>query len=176
MPSPPDARTRLRYVPALDGLRGIAVAVVLLFHADLSFAQGGHLGVTVFFTLSGFLITSLLLVERQSTGRIDLRRFWGARARRLIPAMLLCFPLVALLVHTSSRPAGDGLLWDATAALAWVANWRFVLDQQTYADLFSLPSPFQHFWSLAVEEQFYVVFPLLVVLALGTAATRPSVP
>lgn len=164
------SRVRLPYVPALDGLRGLAVAAVLLFHADVPGVPGGHLGVTAFFTLSGFLITALLLVERRSTGRIDLRAFWTRRARRLVPAVLVCLVLVAVVVAVSPTPPADDVTWDAVAAAFWVANWRFVLDEQTYADLFALPSPFQHFWSLAVEEQFYLVYPLLFVALLGGAA------
>ena len=166
---------RLPYLRALDGLRGLAVAVVLLFHADVPYVRGGHLGVTAFFTLSGFLITALLLVERTTTGRIHLPSFWARRARRLVPAMLLCFLLVAVVVHLADTPPSDGLVRDAIAAALWAANWRFVVDQQTYGDLFSLPSPFQHFWSLAVEEQFYVVFPLLVVALLGARAAAPRI-
>src|SRR4051812_40918995 len=94
----------LPYLPALDGLRGLAVGAVLLFHADLGLLPGGHLGVSVFFTLSGFLITALLLTERARHDRIDLGRFWRRRARRLVPAMLVCLPLAALVVHASPGP------------------------------------------------------------------------
>jgi peptidoglycan/LPS O-acetylase OafA/YrhL len=163
---------RLPHVPGLNGLRGLAVAAVLLFHAGLTWIRGGQLGVTVFFTLSGFLITSLLLLEKHRTGAIALRAFWGRRARRLVPAMIVCFGLVALVVRLSTTPASEGIGWDAIAAATWTANWRFVLHHQQYADLFSLPSPFQHFWSLAVEEQFYVFFPLLALLVLGRRGTR----
>lgn len=160
----PERRPRLPYVSALDGLRGIAVLAVLLFHADVAWMTGGHLGVSVFFTLSGFLITALLLVEHYGTGTIRLRSFWARRARRLVPAMVLCFGVVAAAVAVSDDVRA-GLLGDAVASMTWVANWRFVLAEHTYADLFAAPSPFQHFWSLAVEEQFYVAFPI-VVLAL----------
>src|SRR4051812_11587735 len=162
---------RLAHIPGLNGLRGLAVAAVLLFHAGLTWVPGGQLGVTVFFTLSGFLITSLLLLEKHRTGAIALRTFWGRRAHRLVPAMLVCFVLVAVVVRLAATPASGGIGWDAVAAATWMANWRFVLHHQQYADLFSLPSPFQHFWSLAVEEQFYVVFPLLAVLVLGRRGT-----
>src|SRR3954470_17655797 len=157
----------LPYLPALDGLRGLAVAAVLLFHADIGLLPGGHLGVSVFFTLSGFLITALLLVERSRDGQIQLARFWRHRARRLVPAMLVCLPLAALVVHQSPGPVRSGVLGDALASAGWVANWRFILHHDTYADLFSAPSPFQHFWSLGVEEQYYVAFPLLLLLVLG---------
>lgn len=153
-------------IPALDGLRGLAVAGVLAFHAGLGWARGGFLGVSLFFTLSGFLICSLLLAEREQHGRVDLRRFWARRARRLLPASLLALLVVLLFGATA---AGEGQLrdlqGDVLAALAYVANWRFVLDGATYADLWAGPSPVQHFWSLAIEEQFYVAFPLLVVAA-----------
>jgi peptidoglycan/LPS O-acetylase OafA/YrhL len=172
VPDDTDKGARLPHVPGLNGLRGLAVAAVLLFHAGLTWIPGGQLGVTVFFTLSGFLITSLLLLEKHRTGAIALRTFWGRRARRLVPAMLVCFALIAVVVRLSATPASSGIGWDAIAAATWTANWRFVLHHQQYADLFSLPSPFQHFWSLAVEEQFYVLFPLLAVAVLGRRATR----
>ena len=158
---------RLAYNPALDGLRGVAVALVLLYHAGVSQARGGYLGVTMFFTLSGFLITALLLVEHDRNGRISLRRFWGRRARRLVPALLLCFPLVAIVVAKSPQAPGHGLMGDAAAGALWFENWRLVLAHQSYADLFSLPSPFQHFWSLAVEEQYYLIFPIIAVVLLA---------
>ena len=167
----PSSGRRLPYLPALDGLRGLAVAAVLLFHSDLGWAEGGHLGVTTFFTLSGFLITALLLVERDRSGRISLGSFWARRARRLVPAMLVCFALIAVVLALTEEALPSGLIGDAVASASWMANWRFILAEGSYADLFATPSPFQHFWSLAVEEQFYVVFPLVVV---GLTAARRS--
>jgi peptidoglycan/LPS O-acetylase OafA/YrhL len=161
------------YEPGLDGLRAIAVAVVLAFHADVPGFSGGFLGVSVFFTLSGFLITSLLLREHDTTGAIALRSFWGRRARRLLPASLLTLALVASVmppmldaVQRARLPA------DLAAAALDVANWRFLLDGQSYADLFAGPSPVLHFWSLAIEEQFYVVFPLVALVVLRRAGRR----
>jgi peptidoglycan/LPS O-acetylase OafA/YrhL len=161
-------------VPALDGLRGLAVAGVLLFHAGFGWAGGGFLGVSIFFTLSGFLITSLLLQERDARGRISLGGFWSRRARRILPAALVALAGIAVYgltvadAHQAARLPGDGL-----SALAEVANWRFVLGDQSYAALFSTPSPVQHFWSLAIEEQFYLVFPLLLVgMTLWTRRSR----
>ena len=154
-----------RHEPALDGLRGLAVLGVVLFHAGFSWAVGGFLGVSTFFTLSGFLITSLLLRERRASGRIDLVAFWGRRARRLLPAALLCLVAVAALAPALATPSQlAGLRGDAWASLLYVANWRFLLDGRSYADLFSAPSPLLHFWSLAIEEQLYVLFPLVVVV------------
>lgn len=163
---------------AFDGLRGVAVVGVLLFHAGATGFGGGFLGVSIFFTLSGFLITSLLLVEHESTGRIALGSFWGRRARRILPAALIALAGVAVYgltvadAHQAARLPADGL-----SALGEVANWRFVLGDQSYAALFSAPSPVQHFWSLAIEEQFYLVFPLIVVatLTLARGARRPLV-
>jgi peptidoglycan/LPS O-acetylase OafA/YrhL len=154
---------RLPYRPALDGLRAIAVIAVLLFHSGFRWARGGFLGVTAFFVLSGFLIGGGLLAESDARGRIDLRRFWTRRARRLVPAALIVISLVLLLASVSRRGMGSGLFGDGVASLGWLANWRFVLSHRSYAGLFAGPSPFQHMWSVAVEEQFYVFLPLLIV-------------
>ena len=121
---------------------------------------------SVFFTLSGFLITSLLLAEQGTTGGVGLRRFWVRRLRRLMPAALACLALIIVLTATVLTTAKDTLRGDVLAALADVANWRFYFSGQSYANLFAVPSPVQHYWSLAIEEQFYLVFPLLVWLIL----------
>jgi peptidoglycan/LPS O-acetylase OafA/YrhL len=152
-------------VGALDGLRGLAVAAVLLYHSQYSWARGGFLGVSAFFTLSGFLITSLLLGQRERG--VPLRRFWGRRARRLLPAAMLAIVFVLLFAATIATNDQLRLLrGDVIATLAYVANWRFYASGQSYAHLFSQPSPVLHFWSLAIEEQFYVVFPLIVALVV----------
>ena len=153
--------------PGLDGLRGLALVIVLLFHGGISWALGGYLGVSMFFTLSGFLITTLLLGEKRSTGRISLTDFWARRARRLLPAAIagLALALVAVRLATpfADRPTALG---DVRAAAFWLANWRFIWQDAVYADVGMLPSPVQHFWSLAIEEQFYLVFPVIAMLAL----------
>lgn len=160
----PDRHPSIPYVPALDGLRGITILCVLLFHAETSWLTGGFLGVSTFFTLSGFLITSLLLVERDATGSIDLRVFWMRRLRRLMPAAVLGIALAAafaLVAGTQSQRArlyGDGL-----SALFYFANFRFLASGNSYWEMFSRPSPLQHYWSLSIEEQFYVVYPLLLL-------------
>jgi peptidoglycan/LPS O-acetylase OafA/YrhL len=150
------------HVPALDGLRGAAVVAVVAFH--FGWLPGGWLGVDAFFTLSGFLITSLLLAEAEAAGdgRIDLRAFWRRRVRRLQPAALVA---VAAIVATAPwwAPAGTGgSVWrEALAALGSVANWQALWAHHPYA-AGTAPSAFEHFWSLAVEEQFYVVWPLVL--------------
>ena len=159
---------RLRHVPALDGLRGLAVAVVVMFHLER--LRGGFLGVDLFFVLSGYLITSLLLVEHGGRGRIDLGRFWSRRARRLLPALFLLMAGVVVLLATVTD-AGDRPLfrWEALATLGYVANWQAMGDDVGYWDMFTQPSPLDHMWSLAIEEQFYLVWPLVVVGLLALA-------
>jgi peptidoglycan/LPS O-acetylase OafA/YrhL len=172
----PVEKETLTYQPALDGLRGLAVAGVLLFHGGFSWAVGGYLGVSTFFTLSGYLITTLLLAEHGRSGTISLKGFWSRRFRRLLPASLLTLAGIVVLfgpfVATADQLAE--LPGDVTAALLDVANWRFILADTSYADLFTAPSPVQHFWSLAIEEQYYLLFPLLTagLLAVGRGSRR----
>ena len=151
--------------PALDGLRAVSVAVVVLYHLDASWMRGGFLGVDAFFVLSGYLITSLLIAERRSTGTTRLGGFWSRRARRLLPAVLV---MIAVVVWYGSgvTPALQlgGLRSDALASIGYVANWRFIDAGRSYFDLLTTPSPFQHLWSLAIEEQFYLVWPLVFLL------------
>ncbi len=170
-----DGRSRLPYVGAWDGLRAVAVLAVLVYHAGFGVGRGGWLGVSTFFTLSGYLITSLLLATRSATGQLSLRAFWARRARRLLPAasagMALALGWTAVLASTEQRSQIAG---DVAAALTYVTNWRYVHTGTSYADLFTRPSPLQHYWSLAIEEQFYLLFPLLVgsVLLLGRLRDR----
>jgi len=165
-------RADATYHPALDGLRALAVTAVLLFHAEIPGAGGGFLGVSTFFTLSGFLITRLLVAELRQSGRVDLGRFWTRRFRRLMPASLLGLTAVLALAHGTIDPTEFGRLrGDVLAALAYVSNWRFMHTEQSYFALFDDPSPVQHFWSLSIEEQFYFLYPLAV---LGLWRRRPE--
>ena len=151
------------HIAALDGLRGLAVIAVLFFHAGK--LQGGFLGVDLFFALSGFLITSLLLTEVDNTGRVRLVAFWGRRFRRLLPAVLLL--LVAVTVITTliaSVPERAATLNDGPWAQAYVANWHAIAGHRDYWASFELPRMFGHLWSLAIEEQFYLVWPIVVGL------------
>ena len=148
---------------ALDGLRLLAVAAVMAFHFGLPHAAGGFLGVDVFFVLSGYLITSLLLTQLER-GRIRVFEFWTRRMRRLIPALLVVLGVVlAWSAIVAPSVARDGLRGDITATLFYVANWHFI-STSTYFASDGVPSPLQHMWSLAVEEQFYLVWPLLLGL------------
>jgi peptidoglycan/LPS O-acetylase OafA/YrhL len=166
--------TGFAYHPALDGVRAVAVLAVLLFHGGVGFLPGGFLGVDAFFVLSGFLITSLLLAEYfgaracrapigSSTGRIRLAAFWARRARRLLPALLVVvvFVLATYRLLVPSNEAGL-LRGDALSTLGYVANWRMIYRGDNYFTVSSNPSPLQHAWSLGIEEQFYLVWPLLL--------------
>jgi peptidoglycan/LPS O-acetylase OafA/YrhL len=154
-------------------LRGLSVAAVLAFHSGFGWAAGGYLGVSAFFTLSGFLITTLLLTEWRETGWISLRHFWSRRLRRLMPAALVGLAMIVLFgVAIADADQLRELRGDVLAALCYVANWRFIYSSQSYADLFAEPSPVLHFWSLAIEEQFYFLFPLVAVAALRRRGPR----
>jgi peptidoglycan/LPS O-acetylase OafA/YrhL len=150
-------------MPGLDGLRALAVIAVLLYHAQLPWIPGGFLGVEVFFVISGYLITTLLLEERRQRGRIDLVGFWMRRARRLLPALylLLVVTLAFAVVFLPGEVAR--LRGDAIAAFGYVTNWYLVLGEESYFEAVGRPSLLLHLWSLAVEEQFYVLWPLLLV-------------
>ena len=168
---------RIAYQPALDGVRALAVAAVLLFHAGTPGFGGGYLGVSVFFTLSGYLITSLLVVEHEVTGSIDLGAFYGRRLRRLLPASLATVGIVALFAATTDLfERVNDLRTHAFGALAQVANWVFLSGEGSYQDLLAQASgsasPLEHFWSLAIEEQFYWVWPFVVMFAFGRIHTR----
>lgn len=169
-PRAPAAAPTARHIRALDGIRGAAVIAVLLFHGGT--LRGGYLGVDLFFVLSGFLITSLLLAEAGSSGRIALAPFWARRARRLLPALFLVLAAVAVYAAFVAEPNELARIrGDFVATLGYVANWRFVLGGFDYWTLFTSPSPLAHTWSLAIEEQFYVLWPL-IVLALGRLVAR----
>ena len=184
-PGTVDAPTAVtgQYLPALDGLRAFAVAGVLAYHLGFGWASGGYLGVDLFFVLSGFLITSLLLEEWVATARIRLASFWARRARRLLPALFLVLVTIAVYVVLNGRfgPPGSaaqvdlsGLRGDDLATLFYVANWHAIFAHQSYFAQFSAPSPLEHTWSLAIEEQFYLVWPpvLLLILTLAKGTWR----
>ncbi|MEY4361288.1 MAG: hypothetical protein RL391_594, partial [Actinomycetota bacterium] len=157
----------LPYVPGIDGLRAVAVLAVLGFHLEVAGFDGGFLGVSLFFTLSGYLITQLILREHDAEDGVSLPRFWGRRFRRLMPAALTTLALVATMSLTTEVFDGRRLRGDLLAGVGYAANWRFATGSQSYTDLFtSAPSPIQHFWSLAIEEQFYFVFPVLMAVLL----------
>ncbi|WP_201008672.1 acyltransferase family protein [Paenibacillus glycanilyticus] len=155
-------QTKNRYMPGLDGLRAIAVFAVIAYHFGWPAASGGLLGVGVFFVLSGYLITDLLLEERRNTGRFNLGRFWIRRALRLLPAML--FMLLAVTVYLALTAPGrlSVIHRELLSALTYTSNWYLIYRQVSYFESFSPLSPIGHLWSLAVEEQFYLLWPLFI--------------
>jgi peptidoglycan/LPS O-acetylase OafA/YrhL len=158
--------SRLPYIAGLDGIRALAVLAVLVYHLQPRWLPGGFLGVEVFFAISGYLVTALLLNDVEQHGFVDLRRFWWRRARRLLPA---CFVLIAAVLAYAllAMPAeAANLRDDALAALFYVTNWHLLVQQQSYFEAIGRPSLLRHLWSLAVEEQFYLLWPLLLGLSL----------
>jgi peptidoglycan/LPS O-acetylase OafA/YrhL len=171
----PGSRT-LGYQPALDGIRAVAVLGVLVFHAGIERVVGGFLGVDLFFVLSGFLITTLLLREWHRTGGIALGGFYARRVRRLFPALLLVLLAVSVYMRVVAPAATrSAVRLDAVSSLFYVANWRFVFSHQSYFAGSLEPSPLRHLWSLAVEEQWYLVWPLVLTVVLRRLSQRLDV-
>lgn len=166
------ARGEMGYLPGLDGVRALAVLGVLLYHADLTWLSGGFLGVDVFFVLSGFLITSLLLEEFDRSGRIAFGRFYLGRARRLLPALVLMLVVVGAVVALFFRDAAASLRADIVASIFYVNNWWYVFNDASYFEFIGRPPLFKHLWSLAVEEQFYLLWPVLAFWAMRRAGRR----
>lgn len=168
--------TKTVYRPALDGLRAIALTAVLLYHAGVPWVRGGFLGVDLFFVLSGYLITGLLLNEWRQWRSIDLVAFYTRRARRLLPALVTVVAAVATWTFLFAAPDKVAAIRaDGLSALAYVANLRFIVMEQSYFDQFGDPSPFRHTWSLAIEEQYYLLFPLLLIGLLRALRGRRRV-
>jgi peptidoglycan/LPS O-acetylase OafA/YrhL len=161
-----------RYLPALDGLRALAVLAVIAYHVQLGWASGGLLGVGVFFTLSGYLITDLLVGQWQAHGGLRLGDFWLRRARRLLPALFLMLAVVTAWVELSNPAELATLRGDVGAALLYVSNWWVIFHHVSYFAAIGPPSPLGHLWSLAVEEQFYLLWPLLLWAGLRWLGRR----
>ncbi|MEU4477092.1 acyltransferase family protein [Micromonospora sp. NPDC023966] len=177
--TPPDAATgreprrepsSSRFRTDVAGLRAVAVGLVLLYHAGLPFIPGGFVGVDVFFVISGFLITGQLLTEIERTGRVSLLGFYARRAKRILPAATVVLAATAVAVRLFvPRSQWHDIGGDIASAAIYVVNWRFADRSVDYLAADAPPSPVQHFWSLAVEEQFYLVWPLLIILAILAA-------
>jgi peptidoglycan/LPS O-acetylase OafA/YrhL len=167
MPEP--VRGDQKYLPGLDGLRALAVAAVVAYHLGYGWAQGGLLGVGVFFTLSGYLITDILVGQWAARGRVRLGDFWLRRARRLLPALFVMLAVVALWVSLFARSFLPGFRGNVIASVFYVSNWWFIGQHASYYARFAPPAPLDHLWSLAVEEQFYLVWPWIVLLLVWLA-------
>lgn len=171
MPEPIKA-SNSRYMPGIDGLRALAVLAVIIYHLNYNWAPGGLLGVGIFFVLSGYLITDLLIAQWSRHGRLDMKDFWLRRARRLLPALLLLMVVVVMSVALFVPEQMGRLRGDVWAAVFYVSNWWLVFSEVSYFEKFGPPSPLGHLWSLAVEEQFYLIWPLLVALGLSVVKRR----
>lgn len=163
---------RMGYQPGLDGIRAVAVLGVLFYHAGFEWFPGGFLGVDVFFVLSGFLITSIILEEYDRTGRIDFKQFYLRRARRLLPALFLMLAVVGLLALLVYRDAARAFASDAVSALLYATNWWYIVAEQSYFEYIGRPALLKHLWSLAVEEQFYLIWPAIAFLLLRRGGRR----
>ena len=163
-----------RYMPGLDGLRALAVLAVIAYHEQFGWAPGGLLGVGVFFTLSGFLITSILVSQWSEQGRIRLGDFWLHRARRLLPALFVMLAVVTAWVTLADRAGLASLRGAVGAAATYISNWYLIARNQSYFARFAPPAPLDHLWSLAVEEQFYLLWPLLLIAGLILARRRKA--
>ena len=163
------------YEPSLDGIRAFSVVAVMLYHANIAWLPGGFLGVEVFFVVSGFLITSLLIEERESTQRIDLKQFWIRRARRLLPALFVMLSATAICVAFYATDSAPDFRRDVFPSLGYFSNWWQIFAVDTpYFAASSLPV-LRHLWSLAVEEQWYLMWPLLFTFVFGAKWMRSKV-
>lgn len=160
-------KTKMRYMPGLDGLRAIAVIGIIIYHLNRQWLKGGFLGVDTFFVISGYLITSLLLKEYEETGIINLRQFWTRRIKRLLPAVLALLLVVGLATLIFEPQQIVRVKHDMLAALFYVSNWWYIAKDVNYFEQFSF-MPLKHLWSLAIEEQFYLLFPFVLVILLLT--------
>lgn len=163
---------KLSYLPGLDGVRALAIIAVLLYHGGVSWLPGGFLGVDIFFVLSGYLITGLLLAELADKNSIDFGKFYSGRARRLVPAFLLMALVVVTYATFFMKDAVASTLRDLPWALGGLSNWWLVFHQQSYFEAMGRPLLLQHTWSLAVEVQFYLLWPLVLVFAFPRIGAR----
>src|SRR5947199_9201692 len=154
------------YVAGLDGIRALAVLCVIVYHLGFSWAAGGMLGVGVFFTLSGYLITDLLLGHWKRYGELGLRTFWLRRARRLLPALFTMLVVVSIVVALFDSGALAAVRRQVISAVFYLANWSTIAQHGSYFARFASPLPLDHLWSLSIEEQFYLVWPPVLMLAI----------
>ena len=160
------AQRGIRYIPAIDGLRAVAVIAVMLYHLGVSWIPGGFLGVDLFFVISGYVITRLLLDSIQRSGGLDLRAFYKSRLRRLLPPLAFMIVTTTLFIGVWAPDTIKRLLTDTPFSLTGTMNWWLVFEQQDYFESIGRPPLLQHTWSLAVEAQFYLLWPLILLLVL----------
>ena len=163
--------SRVPYLPGLDGMRGVAVVAVMIYHANSSWLKGGFFGVEIFFVISGYLITLLLVAEDERSGRVDMGQFWMRRARRLLPALFTMMLLLTVWTALFERAALGKLRGDVIAGFFYVSNWYQIWTGAGYTEANDF-APLRHLWSLAVEEQFYILWPLVMALLLRGGSRR----
>ncbi|WP_434578663.1 acyltransferase family protein [Thermoanaerobacterium thermosaccharolyticum] len=163
MPKP--LNSNVRYMAGLDGLRAIAVLAVIGYHLNLSFMQGGFLGVSIFFVLSGYLITNIISSEWERSGKVDLKNFWLRRMRRLFPALFIMVVLVVCYVTLFDPGRLTSIKGDAITSILYINNWWLIFHKVSYFAKFGPPSTFGNLWSLAVEGQFYLIWPLVLIIS-----------
>jgi peptidoglycan/LPS O-acetylase OafA/YrhL len=171
MPEP--VKRNQRYMPGLDGLRAIAVLAVIVFHLGFGWAPGGLLGVGIFFTLSGYLITDILLAQLSARGNIQLVQFWLARARRLLPALFVMLAIVLAWVTILGPSQPDQFRKAVVSSVFYINNWEQIFANVSYFARFAPEGPLNHLWSLSVEEQFYLLWPFLLLLGVKVVHERP---
>jgi peptidoglycan/LPS O-acetylase OafA/YrhL len=164
-----------KYIPALDGLRTFAVVAVVLYHMVPGIVPCGLLGVTMFFVLSGYLITGILIREWHANKKINLPRFWIRRVRRLFPAIVFMICVVAILSSWLAPDLLTKLRRDALSALFWFSNWWYIFQDVSYFEAAGAPSPVNHFWSLAIEEQFYLIWPPILLLLFSRKVKKDNI-
>lgn len=166
--------SKSRYIPALDGLRAFAVLAVIAYHMRMPWAPGGLLGVTIFFVLSGYLITSLLLIEYDNTKKIDLPQFWLRRIRRLVPAIIFVIVCTIVLCTIFNHALLTKMRPDIVPSLLFFNNWWQIFHDVSYFEALGAPSPLAHFWSLAIEEQFYLIWPVVLFISMKVGAKKTT--
>ncbi|MCY7848442.1 acetyltransferase [Bacillus haynesii] len=161
-----DQTQQHRYIPGLDGLRAFAVLAVIAYHLNMSWADGGFIGVDIFFVLSGYLITSIILPAYGNDISLTFREFWVRRIRRLLPAATIMIFATVIWVALFNRELMHTVRGDAISSLLYVSNWWFIFHDLSYFDSFGSPSPLKNLWSLAIEEQFYFIWPIILLLGI----------
>ncbi|MEK5439289.1 acyltransferase family protein [Paenibacillus sp. FSL R5-0923] len=169
---PDNSTTRRRYMPGIDGLRALSVIAVIAYHLDLNWAPGGLIGVGIFFVLSGYLITDQIIQRWKQDRRFDLKDFWIRRARRLLPAMFVMLFVTAMWLLLFDRSRLAALQGDFISSTLYFNNWWLIFHDVSYFESFGPPSPIGHLWSLAIEEQFYFIWPLVIIVGLRLAPQR----
>lgn len=161
-----------RYMPGLDGLRAISVLAVIAYHLNMNWARGGLIGVGIFFVISGYLITDQIINQWERYGRLNLVDFWIRRARRLLPAMIVMLLVVAFWLFIIEPARWNSLKGDFISSLLYINNWWLIFHDVSYFESFGPPSPIGHLWSLSIEEQFYILWPLVLLIGLKSVRQR----